>query len=644
MDLISVIVPVYKVEKYLRRCVDSILVQTYTNLEIILVDDGSPDNCPAICDEYAKKESRIKVIHKPNGGLSSARNAGLDAANGKYIGFVDSDDYIASNMYEVLYRLVTENKSQMAVCNCFFVDEFDNVLFRQSPLKDETVSGIEAVRHLQEKNGINFITCWNRIYERDLFSSIRFPLNKLCEDNYIAHSLYHKCQRVSFTGEQLYYYVQRKGSILNSSVSVKSFDETEGFFRRIEYLNEHEINDNPQAHSDLFLNSYTHFKMLFYPRTKSEKARIKEINAMAKSVFKGAYKHCGVKNAVITVLPFSVLHLLLKLMQFLMIFLLGIKQKYCNCILMNLPKYDNLGDQAIALSEIRLFKKYHIPVIKIEELYVQLFPDLLNHIGKNKTIIISGGGFIGNLWPENETKYVSGIIERFKENRILIFPQSVTFDINSHSGKKYFDFLSAIYQSHNNLELLVRERKSFDFVRQYMPQIKVCLVPDVVLLLETDLSEVREKKILFCMRNDHERRVNDMESVQAGLRGKYPDFVITEADNLLGNTILPFFRKKEVFKQLRQFSSARLVVTDRLHGMIFAAVTNTPCIAFDNANGKVSGVYEWIKNNEFISLCRTADDVRAAIDSMDLTAEYHLDRAEILESSKPLFDAIKESI
>ena len=114
-DLISVVVPIYNVENYIKKCVDSILSQTYKNLEIILVDDGSPDNCPQICDEYAQKDNRIKVIHKENGGLSDARNAGIDISKGKFITFIDSDDYIEKDYVEVLYNSIKENASDMAI-------------------------------------------------------------------------------------------------------------------------------------------------------------------------------------------------------------------------------------------------------------------------------------------------------------------------------------------------------------------------------------------------------------------------------------------------------------------------------------------------------------------------------------------------
>ena len=125
-ELVSIIVPVYKVEKYLDKCIESIVGQTYENLEIILVDDGSPDNCPAMCDRWAEKDSRIKVIHKENGGLSSARNAGLDACTGEYIYFLDSDDYIAENCIEMLFNTIISDGSDMCIGNLMSVDESEN--------------------------------------------------------------------------------------------------------------------------------------------------------------------------------------------------------------------------------------------------------------------------------------------------------------------------------------------------------------------------------------------------------------------------------------------------------------------------------------------------------------------------------------
>ena len=177
-DLISVIVPVYKVERYLCRCVDSIIAQTYTNLQIILVDDGSPDGSGAICDDYAAKDSRITVIHKKNGGLSDARNAGLVAACGSYIGFVDSDDYIAVDMYEKLYKAIVACNADMSVCNFRYVDENGNNIEERNnalPVKDEVIDGITALTRTLDDKGWYYVTAWNRLYSRKLLQSIYFP-------------------------------------------------------------------------------------------------------------------------------------------------------------------------------------------------------------------------------------------------------------------------------------------------------------------------------------------------------------------------------------------------------------------------------------------------------------------------------------
>lgn len=128
--LITVIIPCYKVEQYLPKCINSVLTQTYTNLEIILVDDGSPDNCGNICDNYAQKDSRIKVIHKTNGGLSDARNKGIDIAHGEYITFIDSDDYVSNDYIEVLYNLLKENNAQMSICLPYCISEMNETIIR----------------------------------------------------------------------------------------------------------------------------------------------------------------------------------------------------------------------------------------------------------------------------------------------------------------------------------------------------------------------------------------------------------------------------------------------------------------------------------------------------------------------------------
>ena len=161
-DLISIIVPVYKVEKYLRRCIDSILAQTYQNIEVLLVDDGSPDNSGAICDEYADKDSHVRVFHKPNGGVSSARNLGLMEAKGQYIGFVDADDYIDKTMYEVLLDNLLQEQADISICS-YNQEDKNGVFHKHWPREDYlTITGDRQIECLIS-NQYYTCSCWDRL-------------------------------------------------------------------------------------------------------------------------------------------------------------------------------------------------------------------------------------------------------------------------------------------------------------------------------------------------------------------------------------------------------------------------------------------------------------------------------------------------
>ena len=215
-DLISVIVPIYGVEKYLEKCVDSIINQNYKNLEIILVDDGSPDKCGEICDKYKEKDKRIIVIHKKNGGLSDARNEGIRKANGKYLVFVDSDDYIDEKLVETLYLTVKKDNTELGICNRFEDFEYKkkNNLVKsfQNNHNHLIMDFNQALIELCSFNLFD-MSAWAKIYKRDLFKEIQFPVGKLSEDYYIMYKLFEKAKKISYINEPLYFYNQRKGSI-----------------------------------------------------------------------------------------------------------------------------------------------------------------------------------------------------------------------------------------------------------------------------------------------------------------------------------------------------------------------------------------------------------------------------------------------
>lgn len=213
--VVSVIVPIYKVEKYIHKCIDSILNQTYKNLEIILVDDGSPDACPQICDAYARQDERIKVIHQENAGLSAARNAGLDVAQGEYICFVDSDDYVTEKFVEILYVTVKRYNTLLAMCNHVCVNEIGKSLCVKNNIyvKDEIILEKEIHSRVMKKHTHMCVVAWNKIYHKSLWENIRYPVGKVCEDEYIFCKIVSQCEKIACSSMPEYYYRIRSGSI-----------------------------------------------------------------------------------------------------------------------------------------------------------------------------------------------------------------------------------------------------------------------------------------------------------------------------------------------------------------------------------------------------------------------------------------------
>lgn len=236
MAKISVVVPVYNVEKYIHKCLDSILSQTMEDMEIILVDDGATDNSGQICDEYQKKDARIKVIHKTNGGLSDARNAGTKEATGEYIIYIDSDDYIKETMIEKLYGLMTKYNPDVAVCGVYNV--YANGQKPQCDVLEEfECSNVEAFAHLMVGQKIPG-GIWNKMIKREIAEKIDFPVGKLYEDAFYSTILMQKVKRVAVTTEPMYYYFHRKGSITTSPFKKRDMDIIEAYQKNMEVIKE----------------------------------------------------------------------------------------------------------------------------------------------------------------------------------------------------------------------------------------------------------------------------------------------------------------------------------------------------------------------------------------------------------------------
>ena len=241
MDMVSIIVPIYKVEKYLRKCLDSILSQTYHNLDIILVEDGSPDDCAVICEDYAARDRRIRVIHKTNGGLSSARNVGLELAKGEYICFVDSDDYIKSDMIEKMLSTSLHYQSDLVMCDFYKVYEGEEASICESSLSDYSVyklqrSEAQQNSFLPSENRIAYVVAWNKLYKKQLFEGIRYPENKIHEDEAVTYRLLYQARNLVHIKLPLYYYlVNRTDSIMRESNLRKHFHLFDAYLNRIQF-------------------------------------------------------------------------------------------------------------------------------------------------------------------------------------------------------------------------------------------------------------------------------------------------------------------------------------------------------------------------------------------------------------------------
>ena len=289
--LLSIIVPVYKVENYLQKCIDSILAQTFTDFELILVEDGSPDGCPALCDAAAAKDARVRVIHQKNGGLSAARNAGLDAARGAWIGFVDSDDYIAPEMYETLYKAVQSTGADLALCDYAEVNEAGT----PCPKMHGSLSGMELTGRelLQKASALMVQLAWNKLYRRAIFAQLRYPVGKLNEDIFMSPDICRQARKAVVVPEALYYYVQRSSSIMGKNKTLRHYDAAEAAQRYWNCLVENRVYETLPAAAEYTFGAVNKIYWAL-PLALRKAPRSREMRKMQFVVVRETRKYCTV--------------------------------------------------------------------------------------------------------------------------------------------------------------------------------------------------------------------------------------------------------------------------------------------------------------------------------------------------------------
>lgn len=290
--LVSVIVPIYNVDKYLEECLNSIVNQSYKNLEIILVDDGSTDRCPMICDEFQKKDSRVKVIHKENGGVAEARNIGLKNVKGDYISFIDPDDYVEKCFIRELVDALEKNNAEMSICSAKKVDDLENILQHLNVKNKKLISGKEAIAEF-EKYPVTNTVLWNKLYKKELFSNIVFPKGKIHEDEAVIYKVLYKANVIAVINKELYFYRYYKKSITNKKFNDSRIDIIDIVDERLEFFKK--LNENY-----LYELTYEHYLTVIidvYVNTRKYINNSKKLQKQLINKFKTYYKNIGIIRA-----------------------------------------------------------------------------------------------------------------------------------------------------------------------------------------------------------------------------------------------------------------------------------------------------------------------------------------------------------
>lgn len=657
MDLISVIIPVYNVEAYLQRCIESVINQTYRNLEIILVDDGSTDKSGAICDSYALKDKRICVFHKENGGLSDARNYGVSKAQGTYIAFVDADDYIAPEMLGLLYERMQKDNSDMAVCGYRYVDEKGKFLIDkngENPICDEVLTGDEAIHKLEHHKKWYFTVVWNKLYRRCLFEDIEFLKDKYHEDEYIAHHIYNRCDRISFIHNELYYYVQRAGSITDVKNLRQEIDKAGAMLERAVFSIEHGLHNLTRICLDDLIQIF--YGICSYKDGFGDDQEYKVLQKKCRKVLSAVWK---------TSIPFGE-----KLRYFLLCinvrWLYGIhnillnkknsnfKRSLCKqinnihkkgkkCIfLLATPEHGNLGDHAIVCAIKRLLWEMSLDdcLIEITRNEYEVYKDILTgYIQPTDLILIPGGGNLGTLWPE-EDNVIADIVDTYKEHAIVVFPQTCFYEEGELADARRLRN-RAVYANAKNLKVFLRDRISYDAFQRDFPETKAYLMPDMVAYYAQESGCMRSKVCLLCLRDDKESilTIESRQKLWEAVSGQ--GYEVKTYSTVRPYMISTKCREREVSKGLKEFAQARLVITDRLHGMLFAAITGTPCICPDNISGKVKGQMAWLKDVPYIKFAETQTEMAGYIAYF---LQQTTDTAYSNETIQPFYKQLKKEV
>lgn len=665
--LVSIIIPIYNVENYLEQCIISVVHQTYKNLEIILVNDGSPDNSFEICKQWKRKDSRIKLINKDNGGLSDARNCGLRVASGELVLFVDSDDWISINMVENMVNKMIQNDVDLVVCD--FIRAFPDGFMEKNNKQDfpPKVVSVEEFLKLVLEDKVLTNHAWRRLYKKKYIPKDVFPKNRNFEDIFSTPKFVENMSKVLIVNDAYYFYRVNDSSIVNNL----NYKNVKDHFDAILMSNSIVMNSYSSLASDVQRALPSQLKVILrdakkvIPQDNEIKNLIQDIKFSLKSysIFKTASRedffdllelkyfnnlYYWYKKIRDNKMLRKIAKQFLAIPKFLKVKKLLTEDTTNTFYILGAPRYGNLGDLALLRGEVEFIQKY-FSNYKIKEITGEKISYISENIKLSKSSSIyalQAGGNIGTLYPGIHLDQ-EGALRNINTNNLMIFPQTFYYDTTTQFGRELLEQSCKLYKS-KKIQVFVREKSSFEFLSEEFQNVEVSLVPDIALMIDgTGYSKAVEERdgLFLCLRNDSERTLtNEKLDIILTKSEQYFGSNITEGDTHRYNDDVDDDTFKYVEPLLETIGTKRMMVTDRLHGMIFAAITNTPCIVITSKSPKVKGVYQWIKHLPYIKLVEDLEDLDNAFEAVLAVENPHFDNSNLQQEFEKMANSIRNGL